>query len=56
MKKVRNISDITLSIEGVGSVEAGAVIEVPCTFHNANFVEVDKPEEGKRSETKAPRA
>ena len=37
MKTFKNISNEDLSIIGVGIVNAGETVELPDTFHNANF-------------------
>lgn len=41
MKKI-NTSNETLIVPGVGPVEPGEVVELPASFHNANFKEVPK--------------
>lgn len=37
MTKFKNISDNDLSIENVGIVKSGEVVELPDDFNNANF-------------------
>lgn len=51
-KRVKNVSGVTQSIIGVGTVAAGEVIEVPADFNNANFEEVEK-KGAKNKDTKA---
>lgn len=41
-KLVKNISEGTLALAGIGEVAAGATIEVPVDFNNANFEVVTK--------------
>jgi len=38
MKKVRNVSNRSIAIPGVGVAEAGKTISVPDDFRNSNFV------------------
>lgn len=51
----KNISGQDLSIEGIGVVKAGEVIDAPENFHNANFekVESEKKEDKKTDGVKS---
>jgi hypothetical protein len=42
--KYKNISEIDLTIPGVGKVKAGAVVETKVEINNANFVKEQKVE------------
>ena len=49
MKKVKNISDQTLAIPGVGRVEPGKTIDVGDEFNNPNFVNVSHETKSKEN-------
>jgi hypothetical protein len=40
--KFKNITDETLTVIGVGIVEAGETVELPEDFHNSNFQRITK--------------
>jgi hypothetical protein len=40
--KFKNITDEALTVIGIGIVEAGATVEMPEDFHNANFQRITK--------------
>ena len=40
--KFKNITEESLTVIGVGIVEAGAIVELPEDFHNANFQRITK--------------
>ena len=42
MTKFKNIADRDQTVPGVGIVKAGEIVELPETFHNANFERVKK--------------
>lgn len=44
MATFKNTSDNDLEVPGVGMVQAGAQVELPEDFHNANFERVSKSE------------
>jgi len=48
--KYKNISEIDLTIPGIGKVKAGATVETKAEINNANFVKETKVESAPQKE------
>ncbi len=50
MAKFKNIANEDLTVIGVGKIKAGETVELPRSFHNANFMRVKVVEAEEKKE------